>query len=178
MSKIGVSEGEGDAVIADVAPPGSSIPSSSSRPVVPHRDIVRDPMTITPSADSGGERSIATELSEGQSKVRHTSLRLEPVGGTLAGSGAPDSELPAKSDDDLDQIADEAEKVQSQNATAVAAKEAGTREAEIDALIASKQYALPISSRRAHKTGRTITLLVFGMTVLSGVGYYYYVFVL
>ena len=78
----------------------------------------------------------------------------------------------------MDEIADEAEKVQSKDAAAVAAKEALEHEAEIDTLIASKQYALPISSTHAHKTGRNIVLVLLAVLVLAGLGYYYYAFVL
>ena len=171
---------EGEAVIADVAPPGTSLPSSSGRPVVPHREVVRDPMTVAPDAGDGNSEDAPASSEKQAAPARHTNLRLEPIDSGVAASDAPATDSPSKATatDDLDEIADEAEKVQSKDAAAVAAKEALEHEAEIDTLIASKQYALPISSTHAPKTGRNIVLVLLAVLVLAGLGYYYYAFVL
>lgn len=179
-----------DTKVFDVAKPGKGMPSASSRPViVSHKPSVQDPMvsaTSSPAEDTTNDEVGAEENSE-RALRRPKKNRIEPLNSTIeadeedeaaseSNTTEEDSEENSANegnterDEVADAAADVATKKQVKEEAEKKAAEREKHQAEIDALIASKQFFVPINAVKKRRTKQYIFLFLF-ILVLAALGF-------
>lgn len=171
--------------MTDVSKPGTLMPGSSARPVVPNRSVVRDPMTLP-------EEVGIVEVEETSAPTHHASVRIEPLhetdevaaekvavkreDDTSHVSKQLEEEVPKEQQDQESQedSPNETEQAVAKTAAAREAEKAAAYAAEVDALIESKKYALPISPSKAQRRGLGIGITLLVLLVAAGGAYYYF----
>lgn len=173
--------------VFDVARPGRGMPSASSRPViVSHKPSVQDPMvsaTSNPAEDTADEEVVTEESSE-QALRRPKKNRIEPLNSTIEANdeteATPESDVTEdKSEEDSaneenaerDEVADAAADVATKKQVKEEAeKKAAAQEkhqAEVNALIASKQFFVPINAVKKRRTKQYVFLFLFILTLAA-----------
>ncbi len=186
-----------DEKVFDITKPGKGMPSSSSRPViVSHKPSVQDPMvssTSSPAEDVTGEE-VAVEDSAEKILKRPKKLRIEPLNTTietdsedeedvtvedqLAQSEDEQKENPDKDDntknegsgerDDVaDAAADVATKKQAQEEAEKKAAEREKRQAEVNTLIANKQFFVPINAVKKRRAKLYVFLFLLALVFIA-----------
>ena len=173
--------------IADVAQPGKTPPSESSRPIITHRSLMKDPMVVeaesaAPAADevpvspaepaksvaakttTAGERKIqpitespvvpeeATETPKAEAEAAPAETK-EPVEPEEQPAESEDTSANEASPDKPSHDAEEAEQVRHDN--------------EVQKLIESKKYFLPVNAVERRRSKRFVALGILVSLLLA-----------
>ena len=159
MAKAKKAAGSGDAKpIADVAHPGTTAPTDTSKSIITHRLMVKDPMVVEEDAkleDTGSLPKKTSELKIAPPTEPVTNDDPAPVEPeTPAAEKAPEpaeTEEPKSADEDKKSL--KAPKSDKDIKAAEAAKDA-----KLQQLIDSKKYSLPINAVEQRRSKRVVTL--------------------
>ncbi len=162
------------ASITDVIKPNESAPSATSIPViVNNRPILRDPMMSADVPVVGKPVEEASKLSSVTTKINIQPVTTEDTKIEVSEVPKPKEESPApdkETEPDLPEIAESSSEgaTSPQDVEAKVAKEsedAAKQDAELQGLVDSKKYFLPINTVQKRRTKRFVTVGV-GITIL------------
>jgi hypothetical protein len=154
--------------ITDVAHPGTSAPSDTSKSIITPRPIMKDPMVVEDGIDKSEDttqKSLAQKTAE---------LNVTPPEQTPADDAKPNSEeppeqteeKPTEPDEDAGAKADDKDKKSGRpDPNAEAAAEAA-KDAKLQQVIDSKKYFLPINAIEQRRNARFVALGVILVLLL------------
>ena len=173
--------------VFDVAKPGKTAPSSSSKPIiVTNRPVLKDPMVVEDDAAPDSEKPVESEQAlavPSVSKVKLAPLSEDMKAAESAkadakeqetdkaeGSAATDDVTQEPDLDDGEGTSDDAKK-QAPETDEAAERKASERQAELDKLIESRKYFLPINQveRRRSKHYAVVGFIVIVILGLAWV---------
>lgn len=179
--------------IMDVAHPGKSAPSASSKPViVTNRPILKDPMMLDEAAKPEGESISKTVSRKVEVKPADAPTSAPEVADPKAAdktiaqlaeeAAARDTKKPApepKPEESKEPKEDKEDTTESSDVVTPAAEEAADEEAKLDEtakqdaalnkLVESKQYFLPINAVEKRRTKRVMVLGILLSVILAAV---------
>ena len=151
----------GSAPIADVAQPGMTPPSDTSKPIITHRPMIKDPMVTEEEAPAG-----QTAEKPLQRKTARTTI--EPPEEPAPSPKPEKKEEPVPETEPQNEPEPEAEKGKPATPDPEAETDARTaQDAHIQKIIDSKKYFLPINAVEQRKSKRFVALGVFLALVLA-----------
>jgi cell envelope opacity-associated protein A len=150
--------------INDVAHPGKSAPSDTSKAIITHRPIMKDPMVVEDSADKP-----ESETKQPLSK-RAGEVKLKPASQPAVEAEADTDESVAGSSstntDKAAQPADSDKKSKQPDAGTEAAAQA-EQDTKLQKIIDSKKYALPINAVEQRRSKRFVVLGIILAVILA-----------
>lgn len=158
--------------IEDVARPGKSAPAETSKPViVTNRPIIKDPMVVEDKTEAPAEPTTAKIAGSSRIKLQPlTPETPEPEPEPEKTDDGPAEPEPETETETTESEADEGDKGTSPDLAAAEkeAAEAAKRDTELQKLVDSKRYFLPINSVEKRRSKRFVALgIVLSLLLLA-----------
>ncbi len=157
--------------IADVAQPGTTAPSDTSKPIIKHGPMMRDPMVVE-SAEKKAEADVPMVTKTAELKVEPPASETEPAEEPSADNDPEEPAEDGKSGQDKTGTPDtpakeDSAKNQKKVDPDAEAEAEAAAEAKLEQVIDSKKYFLPINTVEHRKSRRFVILGVILAVVLA-----------